>query len=280
MQEISTWQTDVKTLGKYKKHVKVLKTIYEEINSHDLSAINKLVDSILTELDNEYHVLAYVNLINQLEEGLYIHSINVAFLSLILGRWIGYNEDQLRELVLAALLHDVGKMSLPSHISDKDEEDMNFMEKLEYRKHTIYSYEKLVHYNEVNVAVLKGVLSHHERFDGSGYPLGIREERINDIARIIAIADEYDSLKKRYNIFELGTRLDDTMMQKYDVNLINTFCNHISNYYVGCSVVLNTGEVGKVVLIQPKAWGRPIVHVKGKDINLNEKPHLRIVKVI
>lgn len=280
--ESATWQVNHKVLENYKEYAKTLQAIFEDSRDDELLSIDKLVDladSILTGFNNEYHLLSCVNLINELEQDTYNHSINVAFLSLIMGKWAGYNEGKLKDLVLASLLHDIGKISLPPHIFNKSEEDMNMMEKLEYRRHCIYGYERLVNYNEVSIEALKGVLSHHERCDGSGYPLSMRENKINDIAKIIGIVDTYDYLKKHYHVFEAVRRLGNTMMRKFELDLLYEFCNNITNYYVGCSVLLNTGEVGEVVGIQPQAWGRPIINIRGKNINLYEKVHLEIVKV-
>lgn len=281
--EANIWKVDSKTMEKYKAYAKMLRAILEDAGDHSLLSINKLVDltnDIVKEFNDDYHLLACVNLINKLEKDTYEHSINVAFIALMMGRWAEYDDAGLKDLVLAALLHDVGKISLPSHICKKDKQDMNLMEKIEYRRHPVYGYERLASYNELSVEALKGVLSHHERCDGSGYPLSLRENKINRIAKIIGIADTYDYLKGRYHVFEVARRLGNTMMRKFDVNLLFQFCNNMINYYVGCSVLLNTGEIGEVAFIQPQTWGRPIIKVQDAYINLYEKTHLEIIKVI
>lgn len=281
--ETSVWQVNNKTLENYKRYTTILKTILEDVGNRNLLSIDKLIelaDSIVTEFKQEYQLLACVNLLNQLEKDTYEKSINVAFLSLLMGKWEGYNKNKLKDLVLAALLHDVGEILLSPRILSKREEDRNYMEKLEYRRHPICSYEKLVSYNEMSIEALKGVLSHHERCDGSGYPLSLRENRINDIAKIIGLADTYNDLKKHYHIFEVIRKLGNTMLRKFEVNLLFEFCNNIINYYIGCSVLLNTGEVGEVVFIQPQAWGRPIINIEGELVNLYEKIHLEIIKVL
>lgn len=281
--EANIWKVDSKTIEKYKAYTKMLRVILDDAEGHALLSINKLIDltsDIVKEFSDEYHLLACVNLVNKFEKDTYEHSINVAFIALMMGRWAGYDGTELKELVLAALLHDVGKISLPPHILKKDKQDMNLMEKLEYRRHPIYGYERLASYNELSVEALKGVLSHHERCDGSGYPLSIRESKINHISKIIGIADTYDHLRNHYHIFEVTRRLGNTMMRKFDVNLLFQFCNNMIHYYVGCSVLLNTGEIGEVAFIQPQTWGRPIIKVQEAYINLYEKTHLEILKVL
>lgn len=281
--ESSIWKVDDKTIEKYKEYTEIFKLIMEDIVNPSLLSINRLIDltdSIIKEFRDEYRLLACVNLVNKLEKSTYEHSINVAYIALLMGRWAGYNGTKLKDLVLAALLHDVGKISLPSCVFEKNQEDMDFMEKIEYRRHSIYGYERLASYNEMSIDVLRGVLTHHERCDGSGYPLSLREDKMNSIAKIIGIADTYDHLRGRYHIFEVIRKLGNTMMRKFDVNFLFQFCNNIINYYVGCTVLLNTGEVGEVVFIQPQAWGRPIIKIKEQYVNLYEKTNLEIIKVI
>lgn len=282
--EASTWQVDPKIFESYKGYAQALKNILEETRKDNQTlSIHQLIDladSMASEFKEEYEVLSCVHLINQLQKDTYDHSINVAFLSLLIGRWEGYDSNKLKDLVLAALLHDIGKILISPHLMDKSEEEMNVMEKLEYRRHTIYGYEKLSSYQEMSIEVLKGVLSHHERCDGSGYPLSIKESKLNDIAKIIAITDTYDELRRHNHIFDVIRKLGGTMLRKFEVHLLFEFCNNIMNYYIGASVLLNTGQVGEVVFIQPQAWGRPIIEVNGETMNLHEKNQIQIVKVL
>lgn len=281
-EESSIWKLDPHARTEYKNYAKKLKFVIEHIKdgSIDIKEIEELASDMMTKFENEYDLLACVNLTRQLDKDSFYHSINVAFLALTIGRWEGYSKEKLKNLVLAALLHDVGKLSLRSELQSKEEEKMNFLEKLEFTRHPIYSYDKLVSYQEVNVEVLKGILSHHERCDGSGYPLSLRENKINDFAKIIGIADTYDYLKRQNHIFEVVRYLGNIMIRKFDVNVLLQFCYNLANYYVGCFVLLNTGEVGEVVCVQYQALGRPIIKLRGEYVNLNEKTYLEIVKVL
>lgn len=283
-EETSVWQISPQVLENYKGYAKVLREILthtaENNEALSMNQMIELADSMATGFKRDYELLSCMHLMNQLEKDAYNHSINVAFLSLLIGRWEGYEPDKLKDLVLAALLHDIGKILISPHLMHKKEDEMNVMEKLEFRRHTIYGYEKLSEYDEMSVDVLKGVLSHHERCDGSGYPLSIKENRLNDFAKIIGITDTYEELKKDHHIFEVVRRLGSTMLRKFEVHLLFEFCNNIMNYYIGASVLLNNGEVGEVLFIQSQAWGRPIVEVNGKIINLYEKNNLQIVKVL
>lgn len=282
LEESSIWKLEPHVRREYRGYAKKLKVAIEHINEAiiDVRELDELASDIMEKFENEYDLLACVNLTRQLDKDSFYHSINVAFLALIIGRWEGYSKEKLKNLVLAALLHDVGKLSLPSALRSKKEEEMNFLERLEFTRHPIHGYDKLVSYPEVNVEVLKGILSHHERCDGSGYPLSLRENKINDFAKIIGIADTYDHLKRQHHIFEVVRHLGNLMIRKFEVNLLLQFCYNLANYYAGCSILLNTGEIGEVVCVQYQALGRPIIKMKGEYVNLNEKTYLEIVKVL
>lgn len=279
--EQAVWDIDKKTLETYRSYGVCLKSIIENINGTDelVERIDHLAEKIIFDSLEDHQLLGCVNLCQELDKDIYEHSLNVAFLSLLIGKWAGYDCRKQKDLVLSALMHDIGKLSIRSGIQHKNEECMELMEKIEYRRHTIYGYEKMLASQEVDIEVLKGILSHHERCDGSGYPLSLRESKINDFAKVIGIADTYDYLRQKYNIFAVIQTLGSSMLRKFDVNLLLQFCINIANYYVGASVLLNTGEVGEIVFIQSQALGRPIIKVNGEYINLYEKIQLEIISV-
>ena len=88
-----------------------------------------------------------------------------------MGRWKGYSDERLEQLILAGLLHDIGKIDLPNAFMD-NEMDVSLKERLAYKRHPILGYEKLAQFNELDNEVLKAVLTHHERCDGSGFQIG------------------------------------------------------------------------------------------------------------
>ena len=281
-EEENLWKVDQEVMAAYKKYVAVLKDIIGNKDQEMALQINEIEDlakCITEEFECNFNLLACVNLMKDVDKDIYTHSINVTFLSLLIARWINYNPLKLRHIAIAALLHDIGKVDMPDYLLYK-RDALTVKEKLELRRHPIYGYERLSKYNELDNEVLKAVLTHHERCDGSGYPLNLTEDRINDIARIIAIADEYDILRKSTNIFQIVKIMKCDMIRKFDINMLLEFCNNVINYYIGENVILNSGEQGEVVFIQSHALHRPIVKVKEKYIDLYENLQIEIIKVV
>lgn len=120
------------------------------------------------------------------------HARRVMKYSIALGNELGLSELELENLRLAAILHDIGKIGIRDNVLLKNGR-LNDLEFCEIKKHTIYGQEVLNHIRDFK-DIIPGVVSHHERFDGSGYPNGLQGEGIAFIARIIAVADTYDAM--------------------------------------------------------------------------------------
>jgi HD-GYP domain-containing protein (c-di-GMP phosphodiesterase class II) len=119
------------------------------------------------------------------------HVRRVVGYSLLLGTELGLSREELKDLWLAATLHDIGKIGVPDQILSKpsalDDREVEIM-----KRHTIYGSEIVAHL--ANPQVLGGVRNHHERIDGRGYPDGLAKEAVPQPARIIAVADTFDAM--------------------------------------------------------------------------------------
>ena len=137
-------------------------------------------------LDNLYRLQTH-------HEHTFIHSLHVAILTGLLGKWTGFTGTMLKNFILSGLLHDIGKVLVPRGILDKpgplttEEIDM-------IKLHSKQGYHLLSTCYDVSEEVKLGVLQHHEREDGSGYPFGLKEKDLNICAKFVAIADIYSAM--------------------------------------------------------------------------------------
>lgn len=283
--EEETWQTKEHIIETYKEYGTILKCIIEGEDQVgevlNIEALKSLAQHMIKDFKKEFDLLACVNLVSKLNKEYYNHSIDVAFLALVMGRWRQYSEERLEQLVLAALLHDVGKVDLSSALKET-EMDRRLRERLAYKRHPIYGYEKLAAYNELDNEVLKAVLTHHERCDGSGFPLSLKGDKISELAKIIGLADTYDKLKQKNHIFNVIKELRSTQIRAFDIELLLEFCNNIMNYYIGNHILLSTGEIAEIAeihAISQQAIYRPIVKVGNKLIDLYVESQIEIVRV-
>lgn len=148
----------------------------------------------------------YLKMVRDFHYDTYLHSIRVAMLADRIGEKIALNSQELKQLTLSALLHDIGKIKLSKTILNKpgklEPEEWSII-----KEHPRYGVDMLSHDNQLlSRDVMDGIYSHHEFFNGEGYPQGLKNEDINIYARVIAVADAIDAMttKRLYRPYELS----------------------------------------------------------------------------
>jgi putative nucleotidyltransferase with HDIG domain len=192
--------------------------------------------------------------------------VNVSILTMSQARALGIDGVPLRELGLAALMHDIGKVRTPTEILNKPEK-LTDSEFAIMRMHVVDGAEILRRTPEMPALVPVVAFEHHLRIDGSGYPAGVVRERLNLATQLCGIADVYDAMRsqrKYQQAFPTDRIL--AVLQKndgtqFDQHLVRRFVQILGIYPVGNLVRLNTGEAGVVLRINPQDPHRPHVRV-------------------
>ncbi|MGO0059743.1 HD-GYP domain-containing protein [Brevibacillus fluminis] len=240
--------------------------------------------SILTDLmANEQMLLHLTNLCSQ-PGAIYHHSVNVAVMATAVGMSLGYNRNQLKELGIGALLHDIGKIDLPEEMTSKKTRWSD--EELEYAKqHAMNGFNILRKQHDISLLSAHVALQHHERLDGSGYPQGLKGSQIHEYAQIVGICDVYDNLttprpwRKRFLPQDALEYLMGSGGHLFELKLIKAFREHIAIFPLGTSVVLNTGEAGVICKVDPLYSHRPTVRImrdgRGNELRMSYELDLR-----
>lgn len=204
--------------------------------------------------------------IQALDENVFAHCVTVGLLSVMTGVSLGYNPEQLIELGTGSLLVDVGKVE----ISRRYNVDARWFGTTEYEaimpEHTQFGFEELWKMNP-NTSIPYIALQHHERYDGSGYPVGLKGEQINELARIVALADVYDSLiyegmnGQKLLPHEVIEYIRDFGGSHFDPEICRVFLQNMIPLLVGSNVLLNTGEKATVIRINKDLLARPLIRV-------------------
>ena len=238
-----------------------------------LSKTISLVSPKQTTLD----VFDMLHNMRQVNDSTYAHSLNVAIISRIIGKWLHFSNEDLDTLTLAGLLHDIGKTKIPDEVLNKDgkltDEEFQMI-----RNHPKYGYD-ILKSQPLNSHIKKAALMHHERCDGSGYPMGLTMEEIDDYALIIAIADVYDAMTaaRSYRAplcpFEVIAEFEKDGLQKYKPKYILTFLENIANAYQNNRVMLSDGTSARIVLLNHRRLSKPLVQLDdGACIDLEKSP--------
>ena len=200
------------------------------------------------------------------DEYTYTHSINVSILAVILGKHLGLDKTALLKLGLAGMYHDVGKAKIPENILNKPgkltKEEFQIM-----KGHPLEGYRIMQGQKDLDPEILRAVVEHHERHDGTGYPRGLKSEDIGRFSRIISVVDVYDALTSRrvYKEAMAPAKALGLMYQWRDKdffhNAVEHFIRCVGVFPVGSFVRLTGGEHGLVTSTSAMRPTRPEVKV-------------------
>lgn len=265
----------------------------KETNNVYIEKILNLVNRIIDELLKKNSLTIEQIDIRDFENQYFQHSVNVAIISLIIGIELNYDIDKLRRLGIAAILHDLGYAFLPKEIIYKSTKLSNEEEEI-VKTHSEKGYNYLSLYTDISREVLLPILYHHEKIDGTGYPRGIKGNRINEYSKIIAIIDFYDKLINSEVI--LQSDLPNNILEKimayigsaFDYKIVEVFYKKVIPFLKGTMLKLSNGDI---VLVEGTINGfpaRPIVRVIQSDntekinkcINLVDALNLSIDKIV
>ncbi len=231
-------------------------------------AVLAVVDQVLQEPATMVGMLT----LRDFDDHSYIHSVNVAILSVALGDYLGLNREQLFELGFAALFHDIGKVLIPPAVLNK----MGWLNDEEWRlvsQHPDFGLLMMFNvegFEDLPYRAMLAVYEHHMKPDLSGYPRVIRRRRQGLFARIIALTEAYDAAISNYSKQFLPCSPDEAIRQlreaetgAYDAVITRAFVNMMGIFPVATLVILDTGEMGVVVAPNPnpKSLSRPLVRI-------------------
>lgn len=269
---------------------KTLRTTVGFMEGLRVSNILKLdeVRQVVYEISKFIDIIPSLKVINQLKSAddyTHQHSINVGIYSTFIGRWLGLGESELRKLTFSALLHDVGKMKIPQEILNKP----GLLTPLEYeimKRHSIEGYNLLKDNANLSSKISMGVLQHHERENGKGYPFGLTGDKIHLFGKIIAVADIYDAMtsnrvyKKKTSPFETAEKLMESSFGELDLKITKLFVERLSDFFVSSFVLLDNGKIAQIIAKNRDFPTRPLIRIEDGFVDLSTTKHLNISEVI
>ncbi len=236
-------------------------------------------------LDFDANILTLLNSVQDKNPYMNSHPVNVAFISFVIGKWLNLGCSDLVNLVRAGLLHDIGKAKIKDSLLNKtDPLTLEEMEKM--KSHPVIGYKILDSVNEFDADVLHGVLFHHERMDGSGYPLGLKGEKISLFGRIIAIADTFDAItasktySEKKSPLKAVEEIQANSFNQLDPYICQIFVNNIIEYYSGREIRLSNEQVGNIVYINPIEITKPLVVCENEYHDLSVERDIEVVELL
>lgn len=286
--KVNNYKYNEELMISYSRVEEKLDNLFDDIRGGNKIFVDEIYDEMrdfAQEVSKENDILYQMKLLNKMDDYTFNHSIAVSILSISLGKWANYTKEQIFDLSLAGLFHDLGKLKVPDEIINKPgkltKEEFEII-----KKHSFYSYEILLETEKFSEDVLLGALHHHEKVNGSGYPNKLKAEDIHEYAKIITICDMYHALvsqriyKNKENPLKVVEYIKSESFDSLDPYLAHIFLNNISKFYVGNEVLLSDGRIGTIVYIHPQDKTKLVVKTGERFINFFYNQEVEIVDII
>ena len=218
----------------------------------DVGAVRNAVQPILESVIRNSDALLWVSEMQKKDAYTYSHSLDNCSLAIAFGRHLGLYKEDLRNLAMGLLLMDVGKIKVPDEILNKTS-TLSVDEFNEMKKHVYYGVDLLRNTEGINESIINVVLTHHERFDGSGYPSGLKGKQVPVYGRIAAIIDCYTAMT-RSSTYRAAIAPHTALQTIYNWRnkyfqdeLVEQFLQCLGVYPTGSLVEMSSGEVGMIM---------------------------------
>lgn len=247
-----------------KKKVKEILEKHTYKRNGNLEELSKTADHIISNILEKDQVIEKVYDIKQRNADIYEHSISICSLAILTALKLELPTEKIHDIGVACLLHDIGLRYQTYDFSNKCLEDMTEYEISEYKKHPIYGYSALEEENWLSEASKDIVLFHHERINGSGFPLRTRDIPLE--CRIVSVCDAFDEMIcgigcRRMKVHEAIEYLKFYKNKQFDGKVVDVFLNFTAVYPVGTRVLTSEGEIGIVVGQNKDFQDRPILRI-------------------
>lgn len=252
------------------------KAVMQDLSVGNIEGIQKAKDmvsalSVLLETPDAPTSMLNVMISNEMGEGMFMHALNVCTLCLMVGKEFDLTEEELRLLALGAVFHDIGELNVPGKILLK-RPNLSPSERDSYRQHPRYAKDMLKKFSGFPKQSLTVIYQHHERLDGSGYPMGLKgENAISLFSRIVMVIDRYDDLcndpdiEKRLTPAEALSHLFVKQKTVFWSEAIVALVRVLGVYPPGSLVLLSDESIGMVININLKNRLRPLILLFNED---------------
>ena len=240
---------------------------------------------IISTQGNTFGVFDMLHNMRDFDDLTYAHSMNVAMICNVFARWLRFSEEDVKTVTACGMLHDIGKLKIDDAIIKKPGK-LTDAEFRAIQSHPAEGY-RILQKQNIDLHIKLSALEHHEKCDGSGYPMKLTGARIDPFAKIVAIADVYDAMTANrvyregmcpFRVIEI---FEEEGFHKYEVAYIIKFLENVVNTYIDNRVMLSDGRIGTVRWINKQRLSKPMLQMNdGTFLELEKSPGLHIEKIL
>lgn len=261
-EQVVILREDVEDIFREKVRSVLERHIYND--NSELEELKKTADGIISNILENDDLVEQIYDIQERSADIYEHSISVCSLAVLIAIKRKIDKTRIHDLGVACLFHDIGLRYLDFDYSNQIISEMDEKKIIEYHKHPAYAYSALEKEDWISKSAKNMILQHHERLDGSGYPLHVKE--FEPEAEILQICDAFDEMIcgigcKRARVYEAVEYAKVSKGVLYDEDVVNTLLDFTAVYPAGTVVVLNTNEMGIVIKQNKQFPERPVLRI-------------------
>lgn len=232
----------------------------------DIAAAKEVVADCVDSILRNESAMVWMTRIKNQDDYTAEHCLRVGILAITFGKYLQLERDQLELVGLCGMLHDVGKMHIPTHILNKAT-PLTQQEFDTIKEHTVLGHNYLASHADLQPEVQQAAHNHHEHIDGQGYPRQVSQDELSLFDRMIAIVDSYDAMTSD-RCYRLGmpasqavSILYNEQHQHYDSQLVQLFIQMVGIYPVGSLVKMNNGQIAVVLSTNEDHKLEPVVEL-------------------
>jgi len=220
-------------------------------------------------------------------EYLFHHAVTVGLLSGVLAKKLQYTKGDYCQVAIAGLLSDCGMAKVDPKILNKSTA-LTPAEYKDMRQHTVYGYKMVQKVAALQEGVKLAILQHHERNDGSGYLLNVKEEKIHPYSKIVAVADVYHAMiserpyRNKQSPFKVFEQIHKDCFGKFDLSVVQALSSLLMTLSIGAKVKLSNEQVGEIVFFEQDSPFHPMIKISGTNqiVSLKEERDVFIEEII
>ncbi|MCM3785273.1 HD-GYP domain-containing protein [Neobacillus mesonae] len=270
----------------YEQMVALVKKAYSEALAFEIPIFELRTQlSILILHIKKYQVLHFRPRSIKKDEYMYHNAVLTALTSYLIAQWYDLPQKDWVQVALAGLLHNIGNIKVDPEVLFSNK-SLSKEEEEEVRKHTTYGYAILKPVKAINDGVKLTALQHHEKVDGTGYPLKLEGSQIHTYSKIVAVADIFHAMtlerpyKSSQSPYQVLEQITQESFGKLDPKIVQTFIRKVTQLHNGAIVVLSDQRRGSIIFTDRDHPTRPMVAVEGEIVNLVAERHLFIQEII
>lgn len=246
----------------------------------NMAASRPCVEAVIQSLNRNRDALIALTKLKKSDKDTHTHSVNVAIIAIAYAQYLGLPQDKLHLVGLSGLFHDYGKIFIPKVVLNAPRK-LTPAERTVMQAHVELGHAHLAREKDANHEILQGVLQHHEKYDGTGYPNRLKGNTISIYGLILSLSDHYDALSSQ-RVYKDPMPANVALAVMYKMRnqvwapgYVERFIKMLGIYPTGTPVQLSNGERGVVCHTNPDFPALPTVIVALGPGGISVQPHLR-----